>query len=333
MITTYLKNITSLPSQLLHIKRNLQVQKTFMKHTIIPEVEQAQINTDASLNEADFKKITRYYSLAVPAILGEGFCLLRNKRLTERERKALTYLGGLTGLFDDFFDKKEISDSHIQKLIANHNEKEAKDDHERLFVNFYNTALENIENRKLFSNYVNKVFEMQILSRKQKFKNISKQEIENITFDKGGFSLLFYRSALENIPAQEEEKALYQLGNLLQIENDLFDVYKDYRQQINTLVTAEADIRNVRQQYFSLMDKTTYGFRQLPFPARNIDSFLRFMSLIVMRGIVCLNQLEFKQKSTNNIFSLSQYKRKDLICDMEKARNMLKVVHYFGKGW
>ncbi len=304
-----------------------------MQHTIIPEVERVKINADASLNEADFKKITRYYSLAVPAILGEGFCLLRNKRLTPKERMALTYLGGLTGLFDDFFDKKELPDSHIQKLITGHNEDDANDSHELLFIRFYNAALKNIDHPDLFMQYVHKVFEMQILSRKQKLTNISKQEIEKITFDKGGFSLLFYRSALENIPTQDEEKALYQLGSLLQLENDLFDVYKDYKQQINTLVTTETDIRNLWHQYFSLMDETTYRFRQLPFPARNTNSFLRFMSLIVFRGIVCLNQLDSLQKSTNNVFSLNQYTRKDLICDMEKTRNMLKVAHYFGKGW
>ncbi|MFW5975111.1 MAG: class 1 isoprenoid biosynthesis enzyme, partial [Bacteroidota bacterium] len=243
------------------------------------------------------------------------------------------YLGGLTGLFDDFFDKKELPDSHIQKLFTRHNENDANDSHELLFIRFYNAALKNIYRPDLFMQYVNKVFEMQILSRKQKFKNISKQEIKNITFDKGGYSLLFYRSALENIPTQEEKKALYQLGSLLQLENDLFDVYKDYRQQINTLVTAETDIRNVRHQYFSLMDETTYRFRQLPFPARNTNSFLRFMSLIVFRGIVCLNQLESLQKSTNKVFSLNHYTKKDLICDMEKASNILSVLRYYAKGW
>lgn len=333
MLTTYLRNINSLPVQLLQIKRNLKVQKTFMKHTIIHEVEKAKMNADASLSEADFNKIKRYYSLAVPAILGEGFCLLRNKRLSEKERKALTYLGGLTGLFDDFFDKKEISNSHIQQLITNHNEKDAEDAHERLFVRFYNTALENIDHPELFSNYVNKVFEMQILSRRQTLSDITEQEIANITYAKGGYSLLFYRGALENVPSQTEEKALYMLGGLLQLENDLFDVYKDYRDHINTLVTTETNIRNLRQRYFSLMESTTGLIRQMPLPAKKLNIFLRFISLVVFRGIVCLDQLESKQKTTNHIFSLGQYKRKDLICDMEKANNILRVLHYYGKGW
>lgn len=333
MLTTYIKNLGSLPKQLLHIKRNLQVQKTFMKHTIIPEAEKAIMNADASLSDADFNKIKRYYSLAVPAILGEGFCLLRNKRLTERERKALTYLGGLTGLFDDFFDKKEISDSHIQKLIINHNEKDAEDAHERLFVRFYNTALENIDHPDLFMKYVNKVFELQVLSRRQKLSDITEQEIANITYAKGGYSLLFYRGALENVPSQTEEKALYTLGSLLQLENDLFDVYKDWRDDIKTLVTTETDIRNLRVRYFSQMESMTGLIRQMPLPEKKINIFLRFISLVVFRGIVCLDQLESKQKSTNNIFSLSQYKRKDLICDMEKENNILRVLHYCAKGW
>ena len=34
-----------------------------------------------------------------------------------KERLDLTYLGGLTGLFDDFFDKRDLPESYIRELL------------------------------------------------------------------------------------------------------------------------------------------------------------------------------------------------------------------------
>ena len=49
-------------------------QKNFIQKNINPFVDEAKKMTDDSLDENDLKKITGYYGLAVPAILGEAFC-------------------------------------------------------------------------------------------------------------------------------------------------------------------------------------------------------------------------------------------------------------------
>jgi len=41
--------------------------------------------------------------------------------------------------------------------------------------------------------------------------------------------------------------------------------------------------------------------------------------------------LEKNEKKTHQHFYPEKYKRKDLICDLEKPVNILKTIHYFAK--
>src|SRR5687767_9983842 len=98
-------NTVRTPSTVAVLTRNVKRQHAFIRNNILSELHEAEKTNDGSLDAADFKKITHYYGLAVPAILGESLAVLRGKPLSEKERYALTYLGAITGLFDDFFDK------------------------------------------------------------------------------------------------------------------------------------------------------------------------------------------------------------------------------------
>lgn len=302
-----------------------------MQNTILKDIEEIKKNQDSSLSEEDFKKITQYYGFAVPAILGEGFCLLRGKGMTPHERYAMTYLGALTGLFDDFFDVKKTSVTHIRELVDHPDENLAENSHELLFVRFFKKALGNISDFIRFTKSINNVFDAQILSGKQTGPAIERDEIQQITLLKGGFSLLFYRSALDEPAGLTEEKMLFSLGGISQLENDLFDVYKDYCNGIKTLATTENKISNLRKYYKVLMEETFALVHLTNFPLKQKKMFLRFIALIIGRGFVCLDLLEKREKATNHVFSLPEYKRHELICDMDKPGNRIKLLNYYVK--
>lgn len=327
----YLNNIIALPRLYQRLNNGLKVQKQFMQKTLVLDIEEIKKEQDSSLTEKDFTKITSYYGYAVPAILGEGFCMLRGKGMTIKERFALTYLGALTGLFDDFFDEKHTDENQIRTLIETPIESLAKNAHELLFIRFYQKARENSNDINSLKNHALKVYEAQKLSKKQNLPEIEKDEIEFITREKGGVALLLYRSVFGEQIREAEKMMIYNLGFLSQIENDIFDVYKDSQVKLKTLVTIEANIDNLRSYYTSVLDETFKYLDQTDYPNKNKKQFKRFTSLIVSRGFVCLDCLENTQKLSNNIFSLPDYKRGDLICDMEKARNILRLFHHYAR--
>ncbi|MHC1776552.1 MAG: hypothetical protein AB9834_14200 [Lentimicrobium sp.] len=327
----YLSNLLALPDLKSTMVKGLRDQKEFMQKTILKDLEEIKQHQDGSLSDSDFRKITEYYGFAVPAILGEGFCLLRGKAMNHHERSAMTYLGALTGLFDDFFDVKKTSVTHIRELVDHPDEHVAEDSHELLFVRFFKKALENISDLNRFTRSVNNVFEAQILSGKQTGSAIERDEIQQITLFKGGFSLLFYRGALDEPVGLTEEKMLFSLGGISQLENDLFDVYKDYSNGIKTLATTENKIGNLRKYYRGLMEEAFALVHLTSFPDKHKKRFLRFIALIISRGFVCLDLLEKMEKATNRVFSLPDYKRHELICDMEKPGNGIKLINYYAK--
>lgn len=314
-----------MPSLYLFVLACYKRQKQFMKETILLDLEDIKKNNDQSLTEKDFEKITFYYGLAVP-IIGEIFCLLRGTKITHSERKTLTYLGGLTGLFDDFFDESETPETHIKELINDPNIEIARNSHERLFIQFYLKSLE--QNHSIsIKKYFNAGFDAQVQSKKQTDPNLSTEEILRITQQKGGVFILLYRAALEgNIPDFEKD-LLFKIGLLGQLENDIFDIYKDHQTGIYTLATTTKSIIALRSRYQSIMNDIFVSIYKTSFPESNKKKFARLFSVIASRGLVCLDQLI--KLEDEELFEISKYTKKQLICNMGKLKNTFKWINYY----
>jgi hypothetical protein len=117
----------------------------------------------------------------------------------------------------------------------------------------------------------------------------------------------------------------------MQLENDIFDIYKDHLDGIKTLATTETKIDNLRNFYRSLLEDVLLAADKTTFPEKNKKKFIDIILMIICRGFVCLDMLEKNEKRSNNVFTINNYGRKDLICDMEKPLNILKTVDYFAR--
>ena len=309
--------------------RNIDRQKKFIKANISPELEKARRASDGSMDDKDFKKITKYYGLAVPAVLGEAFCALRGKPMTEKERMAGTCQGVITGLGDDYFDKQNISNAALKEMI-DHPEKFAGNTaFEKLSLHFLSSALSNTPEPKRMHAQLEKVYLAQVLSKKQSAPGLATEEIKDITLRKGAESVLFYRTAFPHPMCKEEEKALYCLGGLMQIGNDIFDVYEDYQHGIETLITTAGHIRKIRTLFLALLQQGYAAAYKSGYPAANVKKFIDIISISVFsRCLVCLDQLQKMEKRSGNLFTPSKYKRKDLVCDMDTAANIWRSVRY-----
>jgi len=326
-MSSYIRNIVDSLKLFLIASNNMKLQKKFIAQHLTPVIEAAKTTNDGSLDDEDFKKI-HLYALTVPAMLGEAFCVLRDAKMNERERKAITFLSSITGLFDDFFDRRNLSESYVKNLLDNPNKSSASNKNELLFIKLYTIALENSNKQDLIKSNALKVYYAQLASKKQSEGNLTHDEIEQITFEKGGVSIPLYRCAFEGEINPSEYEMLYYLGAIGQLENDIFDVYKDYIANIQTLATIETDIKNLSSTYKSLMNKISTLISQTSYLTTNKQKFVQFVNLVTCRGLVGLDMLERNANRTQGIFQPAKYKRKDLICDMESPYQLLKLLHY-----
>lgn len=331
--SSLLSNAFSTPGILFTLIRNVRRQQKFLQQELGPQLDEAMQNNDGSLDKDDIKKITHYYGLAVPCILGEALCVLRGKAMTHQERLALTYQGAMTGLFDDFFDKEKMTNDAVKAFMETPELISGNNKRQQLFLQFYKKALQYSHNPPLMLHYLRKVHDAQVESKKQAVQGmLSEDEIKRITVEKGGMSVLFYCSVLFNQISKEQEDALYQMGGLMQFGNDIFDIYKDCLQHIDTLMTTAKKVNDVRKQFREMMESSFASVYQTQYPRKNIKKFFRLFSMsLCARCFVCLDQLERKEKQSGDIFTPYQYNRQDLVCDMDKGKNKWKSITYLIK--
>ncbi len=317
------------PGLLYRIIKNLQHQKEFIQKNIVPEIEAVKKINDGSLDETDIKKMTGYYGLAVPAILGEAFCALRGEPMTEKERLASTCQGATTGQFDDFFDKQNISKERLEAFIEKPEEMTGKTANEKLFLQLYKTGLQNIPDRELMLAHIYRVYHSQIESKKQAAPGLSFDEIKKITLLKGGESVVFYRVVFASPMEKEEEEVLMKLGGLMQLSNDIFDIYKDLDAGINTLITTTKNVNDIRRLFIALLKEGYDAAYNLNYKKQHIKKMLSIFSIgVFSRCFVCLDHLEKSECLSDNVFTPHFYNRNQLVCDMDTAANKLKSVKY-----
>ncbi len=295
----------------------------------MPGIMKRVEGNDGTIDAEDIKKIEKYYGLAVPAILGEAFAGLRGVPMTERERTAATYLGASTGLFDDFFDRTELSDDYLKNLISLPETYTGQNSNERLANFCWIQALAHTASPPLLLKYAAKVHEAQIESRKQQTEDLAPNIIREISFDKGGFSVVFYLSLFYDKMPYEDEYLFYNVGALLQLENDIFDVYKDSQAGIKTLVTSPKSIQHLREVYQSLWQKVKICISAAHYPEAGKKAFKKILCALVSRGFVCLDMLQKREDENNGVFDPKAFTRKQLICDMEKPINLLRTMQYY----
>ncbi len=326
----FLYQLADIPPLLWRVKSRLRKQREFLNLVAMPGIMKHYEKNDGTIDEEDIKKIEKYYGLAVPAILGEAYADLRGKPMTERERMSATFLGASTGLFDDFFDKKDLTDEYVKNLYTFPETFTGQNSNERLSNYCWTQALTYTASKSLLLKFATKVHEAQIESRKQVSADLAPHIIREITFDKGGFSVVFYLALFYDKMPYEDEYLFYNVGALLQLENDLFDVYKDSRAGINTLATSGEDIELVYGVYAAQWQKVCLLIKETAYPVNGKKAFASLLAALVSRGFVCLDMLKKRQAENHGKFDPLVFSRKQLICDMEKPVNLFRTIGYYG---
>lgn len=327
---TILGNLFSTPSLIYILWKNLRAQKRFLKHSIEPILTPYK-NKDNSLTEKDFKKLINHYGLGIGGFLSTLFCLLIGKDLSEKERWAITAQGAITGLFDDLTDNTANLADDIQSLFSLKEEKAQLTARESLIIKFHDIIYQNAAFPKNTEVLENHIFELQIASRAQLKPDVSIQELKQIILAKGGTAVLYFRSALSTPYTEKERQLYYLLGQTSQIGSDIFDLYKDKQEGVHTLMTKTTDVTEMYYLFGTLLSKTLRLAHQTGYPQKNIKRFNRAVSFFMNRTFVCLKSYLELQKSNNNLLVPENHSRQELVCDMEKPKNLFLSFYYYLK--
>ncbi len=276
-----------------------------------------------TLTATQKKRIAFYTAQSV--ITNHWFSQLRGYKPSKLEIKHALYLGAFTPIADDLMDGQNIT---FQELATQQDGATAD---AVLFDYLYAKLAPIMAENALFKSYFEKAHLAQNQSLKQLQKApLSLEQLKEISYNKGGYYTLLYRAVLLNPLLPHEEEAIYHLGAIMQLLNDLFDLHKDYHNHVQTLVTNTRNIKYIREQEVALRNQFLLHFKQLSYAEKNKKRALAAIMAIVTRGNVALDDYE-KIQGENPHIDVAAYPRKTLIVDMELPKNVWRNLVYTNK--
>ena len=124
------------------------------------------------------------------------------------------------------------------------------------------------------------------------------------------------------------QEVLFLIGSLYQLGNDIFDLYKDVRDNIYTLVNTCDDYVQFKRDFIERIRLQNEKMYALPYAKKNKEDFCIVMNTINARSLVAIDQFITTQKKCGGKVDWWKLERKDMIVDMEKKGNILKWLRY-----
>jgi hypothetical protein len=173
-----------------------------------------------------------------------------------------------------------------------------------------------------FKDFMHRVFNVETRGTADCGFQIS--DLEKITAEKGGYSVLLFRRVLANPLSAQEQEALFQFGYLIQLCDDIFDLWHDRQAGTTTLATFFAeknDVAGLRQIFEKQVFTTQKAIQNLSHPLMGKSAGAAVHYLVAITR-VCLRHYEDLQKKHG---TLPLDDRAAMVSDMEKWGNRARA--------
>ena len=312
----------------LRVYKEIKVQKQFNKDFLIPYLNQLEIKYSGRFRDEQKQKILNYYGLFIPSFLCSNYKKLQGKKLTDDERKRATLFGILTPVGDDLFDEDKLDIESIKTITFTPENYTASTFSAHVAKEIQAFLLQHVPHKAAYLEASKNVLDIQIETVKQTRPDNTRQELEKITYTKGAVSVIIYHHCLDDLADEQMKEALFLIGSLYQLGNDIFDLYKDVRDNIYTLINTCDDFKTFRKSFLERVQLQNQKIMALPYAEKNKKEFCFVMNTINARALVALDQFISLQKKTGSKIDWWKLQRKDMIVDMEKPVNFLKWLVY-----
>jgi hypothetical protein len=312
----------------IQLKKEINKQKAYNKAFLHPFVEQLEIKYKGKFRDGQLKKIFKYYGLFIPSVLCASYKQLQNKPFTKNERKLATLFGILTPVIDDLFDIDKLPLEDIRTITYSPHLYDPKTFTAAVAKDVGIYLLENVKHKTAFEEAVTNIFETQVETLRQADVQLPDEELESLTYAKGGYSVILYHQLLDDVADDKMQDALFYIGSLMQFANDAFDIYKDIQEGVITLTTNCDDYVRLKEKYIARIKQTNDAINKLPYSRNRKKQFTIKMYGIIAQGLVALDNMIKLQKDLGAPLDCKKLNRKQLVVDMQKPANVIRWMFY-----
>lgn len=272
-------------------------------------------------------KIVKRYSIQ-QHFINDSFSSLfgRNNNEKEKERNLLYFI--MVSVYDDFFDDKTLTLDQIDAIFYHPTSYNAQTFFERVFIYTHTYLLNDVLDKDQYFKDFEGLHIAQKDSLEQFNPKVTNETLLSITTRKGGYCLLMCRHYLDTPYLKEADASWYALGGVIQLTNDLYDIYKDLQEGIITLAIRARKYEEIYSLYHKHAKALNETIRQLPVKnSRKIELSI-ILNVIASFGYVALDNLKKLQGQNDTLPAFETLARKKLIIDMEKNINRYKLLKF-----
>ena len=318
-------------SAFINVWKEIKQQRRFNQSFLIPYLDELEMKYNGIFGDEQRKKIIDYYGLFITSFLCSSYKRLYGKSLSEEERKRATLFGILTPVGDDLFDIDKLDLESIHTITFTPETFAATTFSARVAKEIQTYLLASVPHLDEYLQASADVLNIQAETSKQTNRDIDITELRRITYTKGAVSVVIYHQCLDEVASDAMLDALFYIGSLYQLGNDLFDLYKDVRDNIFTLVNTCTNYKLFRQQFLDRVRMQNEKIAALPYDEKRKKDFCIVMNTINARSLVAINRFISIQNKSGQPVNWRKLKRKDMIVDMEQPINFFEWLYYIYK--
>ena len=310
--------------------RRLETRRAY---ALLKEIEQKY---GGRFSDPTRRKIAVSYGIYNP-MMCDAFTALHGRRTNAGEKERFIHYFICSSLFDDFTDITTLPETELLALSFSPETFTPRSFDESVFRDSHLLLKDFVREKVTYDSLTQKLFQAQWDSKKQargaarpadalggthSGAALSDDALREITFRKGGLSVLLCSFYLDTTPSAAERDCWYRIGTIIQLTNDLFDIYKDLGDQMDTLPLRMRDAAVFRLFFEDQVKGMFAAVAALGVPEGRKAPFRLFMAGICAFGMIALDQLGELTPPFHG------YTRAQLVIDMEKRQNLAAWLRY-----
>ncbi|MBM3444712.1 MAG: hypothetical protein FJX83_06965 [Bacteroidetes bacterium] len=254
--------------------------------------------------------------------INDTIALLYGRTTNEPEQHLNRLYFVLSSVYDDLMDELGVDLNDLHAMVYHPESFRSNRFYEQALVDTHQQLLEAVRFQDEYKQVVNAIHRAQMDSLKQKNGGLGFDALVDIARRKGGGSLLMCRHYIDLPKGEVLDACWFELGGVIQLSNDMFDVYKDHQEGIDTFVSRADSCAAVRKAFEDQVKRLIQAFALLDADESKKRACFVVLSLIPALGYVALRQVESVCDRDGRLPDLKKVERKRLITDMEKWGNI-----------
>lgn len=242
--------------------------------------------------ELSWSRYQYQYGVLVPMIIHDALFRLHNLAISSQHRKVITAQALVTGLFDDLFDTINLPIDRILHLMDEPDYIISTDYiQEHLCQYLYKEIYEHFTGyRRTLEDAIQGIMKAQKKTAQQRNPDLSLKDMLQITREKGGNAVLFYRSCIHRPIQEEEREFLFDLGGLFQLINDVNDAVRDLEAGEITIMSSRLSLHEIKQIIMDQLAQVLQSWNNIPDEDIHREHFFDRIHILTSRCLLTLDR-------------------------------------------